>query len=162
MMLPIRVRIRAFTLIEVLVVVAIIALLVSILLPSLANAREQARVAVCLSNLRQLSNASNAYMQTEREKYCWGPYKLRSSAKILMPVSNYFGGKRGKGVSPTWSWGHVYDPPTGDYDFKSFERPLNKYIVPGKIATDVDLRIFECPGDVVGTGRQGIGSRNNF
>lgn len=46
-------RVRGFTLIEVLVVVAIIALLISILLPALRNAREQARNAVCVSNLKQ-------------------------------------------------------------------------------------------------------------
>lgn len=46
-------QINGFTLIEVLVVVAIIALLVAILLPSLKRAREQARFAMCGSNIKQ-------------------------------------------------------------------------------------------------------------
>ena len=50
-----------FTLIELLVVVAIIALLVSVLLPALAAAREQARGAYCLSNLRQQGTSVTYY-----------------------------------------------------------------------------------------------------
>ncbi len=50
-----------FTLIELLVVVAIIALLVSVLLPALAAAREQARSAYCLSNLKQQGTAMLYY-----------------------------------------------------------------------------------------------------
>lgn len=45
---------RAFTLIEVLVVVAILALLVAILIPSLAQAREQARIVKCLTNMSNM------------------------------------------------------------------------------------------------------------
>ena len=54
-------RRKAFTLVELLVVVSIIALLVAILLPSLRAARESARRAACLSNLRQLSMGALAY-----------------------------------------------------------------------------------------------------
>ena len=59
-------RAKGFTLIEVLVVVAIIALLVAILLPSLNKARAQARMSQCLSNSRQHAVAANMFV-TETE-----------------------------------------------------------------------------------------------
>ncbi len=51
----------AFTLIEVLVVVAIIALLIAILLPSLSRARDQARTVQCLTNLKQVGTTMQFY-----------------------------------------------------------------------------------------------------
>lgn len=61
-------RIRAFTLIEVLVVVAIIALLISILIPSLKAAKDLARRSDCASNLHQIGVALNAYANEHREQ----------------------------------------------------------------------------------------------
>lgn len=52
---------RAFTLIEVLVVVAILAMLGALLLPVLVRAKAQARSVQCISNLRQLSLAAQLY-----------------------------------------------------------------------------------------------------
>ena len=54
-------RRRGFTLIELLVVVAIIALLIAILLPSLARARESAKLTVCQTRLRSWAQGFNLY-----------------------------------------------------------------------------------------------------
>ncbi len=51
----------AFTLVELLVVVSIIALLISILLPSLKKAREQTKTVVCLANLKGMSSGTLTY-----------------------------------------------------------------------------------------------------
>lgn len=52
-----------FTLIELLIVVAIIGMLLSILLPSLAQARQKAMNAVCMGNLRQIGTVNHVYMK---------------------------------------------------------------------------------------------------
>jgi prepilin-type N-terminal cleavage/methylation domain-containing protein len=57
---------RAFTLIEVLVVIAIVALLVSLALPALASARESSRQVVCQSNLRSVYTIIRAYADTHK------------------------------------------------------------------------------------------------
>ena len=61
---------QGFTLIEILVVIAIIGILAAILFPVFARARESARKTSCLSNLKQISTAWLMYTQDYDEKVC--------------------------------------------------------------------------------------------
>jgi len=60
---------RAFSLIELLFVIAIISLLAALLFPVFAKAREQARSATCLSNLRQIGMSLQLYLEDYDETY---------------------------------------------------------------------------------------------
>lgn len=74
---------KAFTLIQLLVVIAVIAVLMAILMPALQRAREQGKRVVCESNLKQMSLAWIMYAQENDGKImkgtpgtapdnCWG------------------------------------------------------------------------------------------
>jgi len=75
----------AFTLIELLVSIAIIAMLLSIMLPTLSRVREKAKVTQCLSNLRQIGAALTAY-DVENRRFPLTPYELGDHATFPASV----------------------------------------------------------------------------
>ena len=60
---------RGFTLVELLVVVAIVGLLISLLLPAVQSARQAARRTQCLSNLKQVGLALQMYLDSNGEEF---------------------------------------------------------------------------------------------
>lgn len=140
-----------FTLIELLVVVAIIALLVSILLPTLKRARTAARTVKCVSNLRQIGTAMTMYFNNNKG---WFPYEKRNNLNYIHGF--YYGGHPG---AVDW-WGYsdtrFRDTPAG--------RPFNPYLFDGLPDWDVSpvdepvlfeqvrnsMDVFHCPDDLGG------------
>lgn len=117
-------RNKAFTLVELLVVISIIALLLGVLMPALGAARSQGKAVVCKSNLRQLVLANTGYA-TENNGYY-----VPAASDMWLVVGPLHGGlHRWHGVRV--SWNEPFDPLKG---------PLVKYLADGKVK--------ECPGKI--------------
>jgi len=90
-------RLRAFTLIELLVVIAIIAILAALLLPALARAKQRAQQGQCLSNVRQLSQATVMYMSD----FGVGVWYDGANADWMGPLVSYYANDHNVRICPT-------------------------------------------------------------
>jgi len=142
-----------FTLIELLVVIAIISLLLSILLPSLAAAREQAKRAKCLANLRDQLTSCFAYAQEDfkgnlvplhpRHTWSWGT-GWNSKGSWINAARKAYGGKsgrhdyRGTYHSPYWPNSSMIGRYSTNWGMGPATRPLNRYLFKGALGDNND------------------------
>lgn len=119
-----RPRRHAFTLVEVLVVIAIITTLIAILVPALSASRRSARRTECQANLRHLAIAWTDYLDQYSEHF----YQ-RVNANLI------YGGIQGKG-----SAAYGADPAT------PVARPLNPHLGLPEIVSE-GAEVFRCPSD---------------
>jgi prepilin-type N-terminal cleavage/methylation domain-containing protein len=127
-----RQRKAGFTLVELLVVIGIIALLISILLPSLNRARETANRAKCANNLRQIGLALKLYANDNRTAF---------------PRAQY---QSGASVTPTWGTGNGATDPFSTTWFSTGTPPGRNNDVTAALylllrTQDITSEVFTCP-----------------
>lgn len=126
-------RRRAFTLVELLVVIGIIALLISILLPALGKAKQQANTVKCLSNLRQIAMAAIT-MSAERRGYIQ-PSSEKETVLFQDPSRQKFIYRLGGPVPVPADWASGLLPYLGDRSGRTFFESRDK------------SQVFRCPSD---------------
>ncbi len=126
---------RGFTLIELLVVIAIIAVLISLLLPAVQSAREAARRAQCVNNLKQIGLAMHNY-HSSNNALPWGdgPWWIEWSAHTLL--------------LPYLEQGPIYNSINfADVELPNFLPPLNIDNPVNSTACYSVIGVFNCPSD---------------
>jgi prepilin-type N-terminal cleavage/methylation domain-containing protein/prepilin-type processing-associated H-X9-DG protein len=130
---------RGFTLIEILVVVGIVAVLVALLLPAVQAAREGARRALCISQLRQIATGMQTYVSSV------GTFPPGYVSRILRPANIYVGGEDG---GPGWSAHAMILPHLEQealYNAINFDRGVNR--PENSTVIHTSLAVFLCPTD---------------
>ena len=143
-------RHRAFTLVELLVVIGVIAVLISILLPTLSAARRSAQSVKCLNNLRQI--ATGGTIHANRHK---GFYPLAGNLQTPSVLPHHLG-------DPDRVRYTYYEPPNQSAHLASFHGAigwvfgsrggLDEFTFNAQVAAENDplgfLRMFYCPSDL--------------
>ncbi|MCS7033889.1 MAG: prepilin-type N-terminal cleavage/methylation domain-containing protein [Phycisphaerae bacterium] len=147
----IRARRRAFTLVELLVVIGIIAILIAILLPAMQRARQQSNSTVCKSNLRTLGQMLRIY-ESENKGFIF-PVAGRVPAPTLTNPNGYRYLTLGTNVPPHLRWPAVVfarELPALRQPLP-YLKPVEEYVRPDPInfpAQPFTPRVLLCPSDI--------------
>lgn len=97
-------RRMGFTLVELLVVVAIILLLIALILPAVQRAREAANKATCANNLRTIGQGISLYLANHGNYFPTGGGDNYPVAPVPLPPRNIIGKKPTSGLNQDWGW----------------------------------------------------------
>ena len=134
-----RVKIRIFTLIELLIVIAIIAILAAMLLPALSKARERAKTIACTSNLKQLAMVVKMYGDDYKEEM------------PPPPMSDVYPGRWVYWMGGSSSNGEFYlkNPSLGDLFYRNYIKNWKQTYCPAGFDANPKILVRGAPNDAV-------------